>query len=59
MMGILTVQLAIEIESEDDKKFVRMVGFSSKPTQYFEYEIEGAKVKIMGRKKQVSDPVQT
>ena len=49
----------IEIESENDKKFVRMVGFSSKPTQYFEYEIEGAKAKIMGRKKQVLDPVQT
>jgi len=40
----------IEIESENDKKFLRMVGFSSKPTQYFEYEIEGARVKIVGRK---------
>jgi KaiC/GvpD/RAD55 family RecA-like ATPase len=40
----------IEIESENDKKFLRMVGLSSKPTQYFEYEIEGANVKIIGRK---------
>jgi KaiC/GvpD/RAD55 family RecA-like ATPase len=40
----------IEIKSEDDKKFVRMVGPSTKPTQYFEYEIEGAKVKIVGKK---------
>ena len=36
----------IEIESENDTKFLRMVGLSSKPTQYFEYETEGAKVKI-------------
>lgn len=32
----------IEIESENDKKFLRMVGISSKPTQYFEYETQGA-----------------
>jgi KaiC/GvpD/RAD55 family RecA-like ATPase len=40
----------IEIKSENDKKFLRMVGLSSKPTQYFEYETEGTKVKIVGRK---------
>jgi|SRR5659263_363986 len=40
----------IEIESENDTKFLRMVGISLKPTQYFEYEIEGANVKIVGRK---------
>jgi KaiC/GvpD/RAD55 family RecA-like ATPase len=40
----------IEIESENDMKFLRIVGHSSKPTQYFKYETEGAKVKIVGRK---------
>jgi len=40
----------IEIESENDKKFLRMVGISSKPTEYFEYETEGANVKIVGQK---------
>lgn len=40
----------IEIKSENDKKFLRMVGLSSKPTQYFEYETEGTKVKIVERK---------
>jgi KaiC/GvpD/RAD55 family RecA-like ATPase len=40
----------IEIESENDRNSIRVVGFSSKPTPYFEYEIEGAKVKIIGRR---------
>ncbi len=40
----------IEIKSEDDKNFIRVVGLSPKPTPWFEYEIEGANVKIVGRK---------
>jgi len=40
----------IEIKSENDKKLIRAVGFSSKPTPYFEYEIEGADVRIVGKK---------
>jgi KaiC/GvpD/RAD55 family RecA-like ATPase len=40
----------IEIISENDKNFIRVVGLSSKPTPWFEYEIEGAKLKILGRK---------
>lgn len=40
----------IEIKSEDDKNFIRIVGLSPKPTPWFEYEIEGANVKIVGRK---------
>jgi KaiC/GvpD/RAD55 family RecA-like ATPase len=40
----------IEIVSENDKNFIRVVGLSSKPTSWFEYEIEGAKLKIVGRK---------
>ena len=38
----------IEIESENDKNFIRIVGLSSKPTSWFEYEIEGTKLKILG-----------
>jgi KaiC/GvpD/RAD55 family RecA-like ATPase len=38
----------IEIESENDKNFIRIVGLSSNPTSWFEYEIEGAKLKILG-----------
>jgi KaiC/GvpD/RAD55 family RecA-like ATPase len=38
----------IEIESQNDKNFIRLVGLSSKPTSWFEYEIEGAKLKILG-----------
>lgn len=37
----------IEIKSENDKSLIRAVGLSSKPTPWFEYEIEGAKVKIL------------
>jgi KaiC/GvpD/RAD55 family RecA-like ATPase len=40
----------IEIRSENDTNFIRVVGLSSKPTSWFEYEIEGAKLKIVGRK---------
>jgi KaiC/GvpD/RAD55 family RecA-like ATPase len=40
----------IEIKSENDKNFIRVVGLSPKPTNWFEYEIEGANVNIVGRK---------
>lgn len=40
----------IEIESKNDKNFIRVVGLSSKPTPWFEYEIEGAKLNIVGEK---------
>jgi len=40
----------IEIISENDKNFIRITGFSSKPTPYFEYEVEGSNVRIVGRK---------
>lgn len=40
----------IEIESQKDKNFIRIriVGLSSSPTPWFEYEIEGTKLKIFG-----------
>ncbi|MCZ7393882.1 MAG: ATPase domain-containing protein [Candidatus Methanoperedens sp.] len=37
----------IEIKSENDKNLIRIAGLSSKPTPWFEYEIEGASVKIL------------
>ncbi len=37
----------IEIKTDGDKNFVRVVGFSQKPTPWFEYEIEGHNVKIL------------
>ncbi len=40
----------IEIKSENDKYFIRAVGLSPKPTNWFEYEIEGSNVKIVGSK---------
>ncbi|VVB87425.1 KaiC [uncultured archaeon] len=40
----------IEIKSENDKNFIRVIGLSPKPTPWFEYEIEGANVRIVGRK---------
>lgn len=40
----------IEIKSENDRNFIRAVGLSSKPTPWFEYEIEGANIKILGAK---------
>jgi KaiC/GvpD/RAD55 family RecA-like ATPase len=41
----------IEIESEKDKNFIRIrvVGLSEKPTSWFEYEIEGTKLKLLGK----------
>lgn len=38
----------IEIKSENDRNFLRVVGLSSKPTSWFEYEVEGANIKITG-----------
>lgn len=38
----------IEIESKNDKNYIRIVGLSAKPTPWFEYEIKGAKLKILG-----------
>lgn len=40
----------IEIQSENDKNFIRMIGLSSKSTPWFEYEIDGAALKIIGKK---------
>jgi KaiC/GvpD/RAD55 family RecA-like ATPase len=40
----------IEIKSENDKYFIRAVGLSPKPTNWFEYEVEGANVMIVGSK---------
>ncbi len=37
----------IEIKLEKDRNFIRVVGLSSKPTPWLEYEIEGANVKIL------------
>jgi KaiC/GvpD/RAD55 family RecA-like ATPase len=39
----------IEVKSENDKNFIRAVGLSPKPTSWFEFEIEGPNVKIMGQ----------
>lgn len=38
----------IEIKAENDKHFIRAVGLSPKPTPWFEYEIQGANLKIVG-----------
>jgi KaiC/GvpD/RAD55 family RecA-like ATPase len=40
----------MEIKSENDMNHIRMVGLSPKPTPWFEYEIEGANLRIAGRK---------
>lgn len=37
----------IEVKSDEDQTYMRVVGLVSKPTPWFKYEIEGAKVKIM------------
>jgi KaiC/GvpD/RAD55 family RecA-like ATPase len=37
----------LEIKSEHDRNYIRIVGFSSKPTPWFEYEVEGAKLRIV------------
>jgi KaiC/GvpD/RAD55 family RecA-like ATPase len=36
----------IEITEENDKKYMRTVGLSSKPTPWIEYEVKGGKLKI-------------
>jgi KaiC/GvpD/RAD55 family RecA-like ATPase len=38
----------IEIKSENDMNFIRVVDMYSKPTPWFEYEIEGADLRIFG-----------
>lgn len=40
----------IEIKLENDVKYIRMVGLSSKSTPWFEYEIEGADLRILRKK---------
>jgi KaiC/GvpD/RAD55 family RecA-like ATPase len=40
----------VEVKLENDINFVRVVGLSSKPTQWFEFEINGAEIKILGEK---------
>jgi KaiC/GvpD/RAD55 family RecA-like ATPase len=37
----------IEIKTEEDKNFIRVVGISQKPTPWFEYEIDGHNIKII------------
>lgn len=37
----------IEIKSQEDKNFIRVVSTSQKPTPWFEYEIEETKIKII------------
>ena len=36
----------IEIKSENDMNYIRIIGLSPKPTPWFQYEIEGANLKI-------------
>jgi len=38
----------IEVKSENDKNYIRIVGLSPKPTPWFEFEIDGANIKIVG-----------
>lgn len=38
----------IEIKSENDANFIRVVGLTSKPTPWLEYEINGAEINILG-----------
>ncbi len=40
----------IEIKSENDRNFIRMVGLFPKSSPWFDYEIDGANVKIVGEK---------
>jgi len=37
----------IEIKSENDGNFIRVIGLSPKPTPWFQYEIEGDNIKIV------------
>jgi KaiC/GvpD/RAD55 family RecA-like ATPase len=41
----------IEIKSENDANLIRIVGLSSKPTPWFDYEIDGLNVRIQRKKK--------
>lgn len=43
----------IEIKTAEDRNFIRLVGLSSKPTPWFEYEIEGSNIKILSVGKEV------
>jgi KaiC/GvpD/RAD55 family RecA-like ATPase len=38
----------MEVKLDNDKSYIRVTGFSSKPTPWFEYEINGAEIKIVG-----------
>ncbi len=38
----------IEVKSENDKNFLRVIGVSPKPTPWLEYEVSGANVRITG-----------
>ncbi len=40
----------IEIKTETDKNYVRVVGLTPKPTSWLEYEIEGPNLRIVGKK---------
>ncbi len=37
----------IEIKTENDVNYIRIIGLSAKPTPWFEYEIEGANLRIL------------
>ena len=37
----------IEIKSENDSNFIRVIGLSPKPTPWFQYEIEGSNIKMV------------
>ncbi|MCG2735428.1 MAG: recombinase RecA [Candidatus Methanoperedenaceae archaeon] len=37
----------IEIKTENDMDYIRIIGLSTKPTPWFEYEIEGANLRIV------------
>ncbi len=39
----------IEIKTENEKNFIRMVGLSRKPTPWFEYEIDRSNLRILGK----------
>lgn len=40
----------IEIKTEKDVNYIRIIGLLSKPTSWFEYEIEGGNLRIVGTK---------
>ncbi|MCE8423322.1 MAG: recombinase RecA, partial [Candidatus Methanoperedens sp.] len=39
----------IEVKSENDRNLLRIVGLSTLPTSWYEYEIEEEKLKIIGK----------